>query len=449
MEWAHQRFSHELQSGCGKQDGRPGAEQGRSEIPPEDWCDSGLDSFLDAECESVPERQWSRGFPLDCGGVAESQTGECVSLGGGERLDSAIGDSITDEAAVESLSAGIRTVQLAEAEERQRIQGGGGPRAGEEERMSEELWRTLSFVSEDGDTALHLALIHEQWGFVQYLLDLIGLNRSWTPYLDIQNDLGQTALHLAVIVDRSECVSALLQAGACAKLQERGGHTPLHLAVREQRTECVRALTSCSHAAPDHLNITNYAESPVMKFQSPKLHVAFRSAQEQCVELHGMGGGVFSGVTNHASPSGELMDKSGFGGCQENGVSALHVAVQKGRCDLVSMLLKAGANVNQRDQGSGRTPLHWAVESQSCAVVDLLLKNGATVDQRSYAGHTPLYCALYRPNTELQALLKSASTSSTQVEDEDEEEYDDDEDEERESEEEEFDDVVINGQRVL
>ena len=26
----------------------------------------------------------------------------------------------------------------------------------------------------------------------------------------------------------------------------------------------------------------------------------------------------FSGVMNHAAPSGSLMDKSGFGGCQEN-----------------------------------------------------------------------------------------------------------------------------------
>ena len=28
---------------------------------------------------------------------------------------------------------------------------------------------------------------------------------------------------------------------------------------------------------------------------------------------------MFSGVTNRASPSDNLMDESGFGGCQENG----------------------------------------------------------------------------------------------------------------------------------
>lgn len=131
---------------------------------------------------------------------------------------------------------------------------------------------------------LHLALIHEHWAIVNSLLEEVSLNSNWIPYLDIQNDLGQvngthtcvfvcfvlnfdltlvnffaqTALHLAVIVDQSECVRALLCNGANAELQDRGGNTSLHLAVREHRTECVRELTSCSRTRPEHLNITNF-----------------------------------------------------------------------------------------------------------------------------------------------------------------------------------------------
>ncbi|XP_066515240.1 NF-kappa-B inhibitor beta [Hoplias malabaricus] len=381
MEWGHQRFSQLFHGGGGKHDGRP-----------EERFDSGLDSLLDTDGDGSAERPriHSESYVSLSGGEPETHTEHCVSLsGGGERLDSAIGDSITDEAAAECLSAGIRTALLLrdEVEEVEVTSGRGRDTAGDNKQNTEELWRTLSFLSEDGDTALHLALIHENWGFVQYLLELISINRSWTPYLDIQNDLGQTALHLAVIMDRSECVSVLLEAGASAELQERGGHTPLHLAVREQRTECVRELTSCNRTNQNHLNITNYT-----------------------------------------------------------GVSALHLAVQKGCCDMINMLLKAGADVNQRDQGSGRTPLHWAVETQSCAIVELLLTAGASVDQPSYAGHTPLYCALYRPNKQLQALLESAGASTPE---EDEEEGDDDDDKLLESDEEEFDDVIINGQRVL
>lgn len=69
------------------------------------------------------------------------------------------------------------------------------------------------------------------------------------------------------------------------------------------------------------------------------------------------------------------------------------------------------------------------MESQSPRLVQLLLQGGANVDQPSYAGHTALYCALHRPNKEVQALLKARGASDTQVWDEEDEEA-----EERESE---------------
>lgn len=54
--------------------------------------------------------------------------------------------------------------------------------------------------------------------------------------------------------------------------------------------------------------------------------------------------------------------------------------------------------------------------------MDLLLSAGALVNQRSYAGHTPYYCALYRPNKEVQALLSAHGATYIQG-DEEEEEY--------------------------
>ncbi|XP_030637543.1 NF-kappa-B inhibitor beta [Chanos chanos] len=381
-----------------KQNARPGFSFGPekrdgTDAVSEDWCDSGLDSLggvalgvsttdgtdaahWQSETEWIPD--------------PESNGSEnCVSVGGGDRLDSAIGESITDET-VGRLSAGIGTIILSEPVGPNATESGQTGRVGatsreEERQRREELFNTLNFLSEDGDTALHLALIHEQWGFVDYLLSVIALDPSWTQYLDIQNDLGQTALHLAVIVDQWECVRGLLWGGANAELQERGGNTPLHLAVREQRVECVRELTACPRTPQDHMHVTN-----------------------------------FSGVT------------------------ALHLAVQKGNYDIIGMLLKAGADVNQRDLSSGRSPLHWAVESQKPAVVELLLWAGAMVDQRSYAGHTPLYCAIHRPNKDVQELLRAGGATHSP-----EDEEDDEEEDERESEEEEFDDVIINGQRVL
>lgn len=70
--------------------------------------------------------------------------------------------------------------------------------------------------------------------------------------------------------------------------------------------------------------------------------------------------------------------------------------------------------------GSGRSPLHLAVEGQRSAVVELLLSAGAVVNQRSYAGHTPLYCALYRTNKEVQALLSASGATYTREDEEEE-----------------------------
>ncbi|KAF5896580.1 NF-kappa-B inhibitor alpha-like, partial [Clarias magur] len=221
--------------------------------------------------------------------------------------------------------------------------------------------------------ALHLSLIHEQWEFFHQLLELVTLNPTWTPYLDIQNDLGQTALHMAVILGRSECVCTLLRGGASVELQERRGNTAVHLAVSELHAECVRELTGSRRTLPQHLDIYNY-----------------------------------------------------------EGLSALHMAVQKGRCDLISMLLEAGADVNQTDQGAGRSALHWAVERQCRPALELLLRSGANVDQRSYSGHTPLYCALYRPDARLRELLRRAGASDAHDEDEDDDDEEDVDNEEGE-----------------
>jgi NF-kappa-B inhibitor beta len=83
-----------------------------------------------------------------------------------------------------------------------------------------------------------------------------------TSFLPPPYFLCQTALHLAVIVDQSQCVRGLLWGGASAELQERGGNTPLHLAVRELRQDCVREITSNCQST-DYLHVTNYSGTQI------------------------------------------------------------------------------------------------------------------------------------------------------------------------------------------
>ncbi|XP_027765041.1 NF-kappa-B inhibitor beta [Empidonax traillii] len=98
------------------------------------------------------------------------------------------------------------------------------------------LRHVLSFVTEDGDTALHLAVIHEHEEFLESILR----HTEHSPYLDLQNDLGQSALHIAVVL-------GLDTVGLCGKLgmwfgNTVWGYTPLHVAVLRRDLELVQLL---------------------------------------------------------------------------------------------------------------------------------------------------------------------------------------------------------------
>lgn len=162
MEWTHPDLSQNLKSDAGKRGpgsglgvgpkyGSPGLGSDKMQ---EDWCDSGLDSLISTEFISVdgsdpvqitaeqsdPPEPWSLvrcGVTLD-GTETETET---------ERLDSAIGDSINDEA-VSGLSERIGTVTLSDPTATPTHQT--GPEV--QDRRRQEIFNTLSFISEDGDT---------------------------------------------------------------------------------------------------------------------------------------------------------------------------------------------------------------------------------------------------------------------------------------------------------
>lgn len=153
MEWIHQDLSQNLISDAGKRSPGSGLGAGAkygSEKLAEDWCDSGLDSLISTEFISIegseplhipaeqpdPPDPWSS---VRCGGTPDGTETD--------RLDSAIGDSINDET-VSSLSERIGTVILSEHTGTPSHQ----PGLEVQDRRREEIFNTLSFISEDGDT---------------------------------------------------------------------------------------------------------------------------------------------------------------------------------------------------------------------------------------------------------------------------------------------------------
>ncbi|VTJ70570.1 Hypothetical predicted protein [Marmota monax] len=201
---------------------------------------------------------------------------------------------------------------------------------------------------ENGDSVLHLAIIHLHAQLVRDLLEVTsGLISD--DIINMRNDLYQTPLHLAVITKQEDVVEDLLSAGADLSLLDRLGNSVLHLAAKEGHDKVLSVLLKHKKAA---LLIDR--------------------------------------------PNGE-------------GLNAIHIAVMSNSLPCLLLLVATGADVNAQEQKSGRTALHLAVEHDNISLAGcLLLEGDAHVDSTTYDGTTPLHIAAGRGSTKLAALLKAA-----------------------------------------
>jgi len=102
--------------------------------------------------------------------------------------------------------------------------------------------------------------------------------------------------------------------------------------------------------------------------------------------------------------------------CQQAARLSLYEAADNGNKDVVELLLKAGAVVNQADK-YGCTPLHKVVFKVHKDIVELLLKAGAAVNQADKHGCTPLYKAVLvlTDNKDVVKLLLKAGAAVNQA----------------------------------
>ncbi|XP_053160593.1 NF-kappa-B inhibitor epsilon [Hemicordylus capensis] len=319
----------------------------------EEWqCDSGIGSIRSLQGqlgEGEPRSPGARGVPSSdkvpdppCIG----KEGSDGSLEVDERLDSSYGS-----ASLVELLSGMEGTPRKEEEE--------------EERLRQQLVETFTFISEDGDTLLHLAIIH-----CVPSLALGCIAQLPIEVLELQNDLFQTPLHLSVYLEQSSVVEALVLKGVSTALQDRNGNTPLHLACEQQSLECAQLLL---------------LQEPI----SAKNLEARRIPQ--ALQLQNW-----------------------------QGLTCLHISTLKGNLKLMTLLVKKGADINVQDGTSGKTPLHLAVENHDEMAVKHLLKMGAQVDTQMYNGCTPLHLAVGRKDAAIAAILcqSGADTLLRNMEDE-------------------------------
>lgn len=198
-------------------------------------------------------------------------------------------------------------------------------------------------VTEDGDTYLHLAIIHEA---EDYAIQIIKQCHN-DSFLNRQNNQRQTALHLAVIMEKPQMVERLLKAGCDPCLVDQSGNTALHIACKRGSLACFSVLTQIQ--------------------------------------------------TQHLRSILTLPNYSGH--------TCLHIAAVHCYLSMVEILVQLGADINAKEQCSGRTSLHLAVDLQNLDLVRTLIALGADVNSLTYGGYTPYHLTFGRTNCEIQSQL--------------------------------------------
>ncbi|XP_057679530.1 NF-kappa-B inhibitor epsilon [Corythoichthys intestinalis] len=261
-----------------------------------------------------------------------------------ERLDSSYGSS---SLTVESLAEIVEACNI-DTEEAPATSSG----------LTKEEENIITSITEDGDTILHLAIIHEEALIAKQLIQLFP-----KEVLDIQNNLYQSPLHLATYLNLTDVVKSLVAKMVSIDLQDQDGNTALHVA-------CHHGLTSCA------------AE-----------------------------------MTSEMSPSKltRVLETQNW-----RGLACLHLAALSRQHQIMKLLLTKGADLNIQEGTSGKTALHLAVEMNDAMTVKLLLSSGANVDAAMFNGCTPLHLAVGRQDATIANLLcqSGADTMLRNLEDE-------------------------------
>jgi ankyrin repeat protein len=102
------------------------------------------------------------------------------------------------------------------------------------------------------------------------------------------------------------------------------------------------------------------------------------------------------------------IDSTLVGARDTDGSTPLHCATWKGHLPVVAALLKAGANVNAKNQNDhwGTTPLHAAAHTNQTAIAQLLIDHGANVNATDLEGRTPLHHTTFHNAKAVAGLLQ-------------------------------------------
>ncbi|KAG8441939.1 hypothetical protein GDO86_010936 [Hymenochirus boettgeri] len=192
--------------------------------------------------------------------------------------------------------------------------------------------------------------------------------------INLEGDLGNTAVLLACYKDNDKALRLLLNYGARLCKKNKLGCYPIHMTVFVGSLKCMDivlkkgAEDGCS--IEDHINFTNNEKT------SP-LHVAVQNGNLEVVKA--------------CISYGAKIDLK-----QADSATALHFAATQGATEIVKFMVssyKGDKNIVDLPDGNNETPLHKSVLFDHAELAEYLLSMGANIDSVDKESRTPLLLA--------------------------------------------------------
>ncbi len=289
------------------------------------------------------------------------------------------------------------------------------------------LLRKKVFVIEENDDdemdLLCAFLFGEDNAMVEMLL------KANPSIVNIKDDSGSAALHLAVLIESTKMVELLLEHGASINIKDENNYTPLHLAVKKKPVEAFKLLmnfymrSACVENVDTKLIQFLIKEKTLLEFvvknqifiweynnngdAVPCSRINFIESEEavdlmlddEDFMLHYPLSNGNSDIVRLLLEHGASIDAK-----DSNGNTVLHDAAYNGNVQILNLLLEKNVEVN-RQNNSGLTALHFVVQGGCLDAVKLLLSHNASISLQDNDGDTVLHYAAIDGNSEMLSLL--------------------------------------------
>lgn len=254
-------------------------------------------------------------------------------------------------------------------------------------------------------TPLHVAALHGYTGIIE-LLTVHDAN------INALDDNRMSPLYMAVLKGNYEAARMLAATGAEVNLKEIKGQSLLFSAVVKNAPDMVKLLVEHGADVREELNAGTLLHYAAQEGFADVAHVLCRAGADVNVKnFEGMTPLMFAVRDSHQQVVKVLLENhAAVDETERSGFTALQMAISRGCHDIVRDLLENGANVDHVVNGD--STLFLAVEKGDCRMVQLLIDKNPRIDAPSRDGWTPLLEAVAHGRDMVEALLSAGADAN-------------------------------------